>query len=94
MDGTGVSPPDPPHRSLPLEVIGVSLAWLGRACAWGSAPMLCLARALRRIAPCGNGPGTACAARAVATNRTRFGGRLVVRFDGVSMLISLRGVAA
>lgn len=56
--------------------------------------MLCLARALRRIAPYGNGPGTACAARAVATNRTRFGGRLVVRFDGVSMLISLRGVAA
>lgn len=88
-----MSPPDPPHRSLPLEVIDVSLGWLGRACAWGSAPMLCLAGALRRIAPCGNAPGTACAARAVATNRTRFGGWLVVRCCGVSMLILLTGVA-
>jgi uncharacterized membrane protein len=39
-------------------------------------------------------PVTACAAAAVATNRTRFGGRLVVRFGSVSVLISLRGVAA
>jgi hypothetical protein len=55
--------------------------------------MLCLAGALRRIAPCGDAPGTACAARAVATNRTRFGGWLVVRCCGVSMLILLTGVA-
>jgi uncharacterized membrane protein len=57
--------------------------------------MLCLAGVLAGGAYRGSAaPVTACAAAAVATNRTRFGGRLVVRFGSVSVLISLRGVAA
>ncbi|MGH9208190.1 MAG: hypothetical protein ACRD1G_16810 [Acidimicrobiales bacterium] len=55
--------------------------------------MLCLAGAFdRRIAPCGSGPGTARTAPA-ATNRTTLGRWFLIRFDSVSVLISLTVVA-
>jgi hypothetical protein len=93
MDGTGVSPPDPPQWSLSLELIGVSLGSLGRACACGPAPVLCLAVALTAGAHCAAAARVKARIAPAATNRTTLGRRLLIRFDGVSMLISLTGVA-
>jgi hypothetical protein len=58
------------------------------------APMLSSGRRVEsRSAPCG-GPVAARTKPAVATSRTMLGGRLLIRFSIVSMLISLMGVAA
>ncbi len=79
MDGSAASPPDPMHQSPPLELADVSLASLGRACACGPAPMVCLAGALtagaHRAAVAAVTPGIAPVA---ATNRTTLGRRLLV----------------
>jgi hypothetical protein len=72
-DGDALVDPHRPHRSLSLELIGVSLASLGRACGC----VLCPALSGRRVIA---GAHRAAAARvrariapAAATNRTTFG---------------------
>jgi hypothetical protein len=95
MDGIAASSPDPPHQSLPLELVDVSLASSGRACACGPGPVVCLAGALtagsHRAAAAAV---TARTAPIAATNRTTLGRRLLIRFYSVPMLISLKGAAA
>ena len=78
-------------RSLSLELIDVSLASLGRACACGPAPVVCLTAGSHRAAAAAV---TARTAPIATTNRTTLGRRLLIRFYGVPMLISLKGAAA
>ena len=95
VDGDASVDPHRPHRSLPLELIDVSFASLGRAWACGPAPVQCLAGVLAGGAYRGSAaPVTARAGPAVAASRAPLGRRLLLCFGSVSVLISLTGVAA